>query len=150
MKYNYKQASEGSILLPMVLMLFAATLILFALAEHFYVHILLTKETARYMEAQKFLAEVIPTIEQELSLNAAGIPKPRNQEELLSNIQDWPELNSNTHTYSQLIHQDSNIHTYSTLIVISDSKAEQRLIYELISSCTLADNQCNPLQLTQL
>ena len=145
-----KKPSEGFILLPVVFMLLTATLILFALSQQLYTHILLTKEVHQYLNAETAMTEIIPTIETQLSQTTPDTPNPRDQTELLNNSDTWPSYENKYHIYSQLIHLNNNNAIYSSLIIISDHNAEQRIIYELISACTLADHQCNPLQLTQL
>lgn len=148
-----KKTSEGFVLLPIVLMLIGTVLILFALSQEFTTHILLTKETHQYLDAQNILPEVSIKIEKQLSLVTPHTPDPKNQEDLLAKINTWPSddiENNKIKIYSQLIHLNDTSATYSSLISVADRNAEQRLLYELISICTLADHQCNPLQSTLL
>lgn len=148
--FTYKRSSEGFILLPILSIILLAALILFALIQHFYTHILLTQELQQYLNAERAISPLIDTIEAQLNLIPITTPDPKDQQTLLDNSNNWPHLDENTRTYTQLIHSDSTALIYSTLIAMSDHNAQQRIIFELISICTLAERRCNPLQLTTL
>jgi hypothetical protein len=144
---------EGMVMLPIIILLLAASLILWALAQTMYAHILLTKETQNYFIAQQTFNNIIPLLELQLSADNTQTPTPQDQTELLKHSQDWPELSpqqNNIHFYQQLIHKNNRELIYSTLITLGDHSTHQRLIYELISSCTLAEHRCHPVQSTLL
>ncbi len=148
-----KNPSNGFILLPIVILLLTSALILFALSHAFYTHVLLTKETQRYLNAQIMINEVIDHIEAQLSLQAQATPNPKDPSTLLNDINAWPKITinqNNAHIYSQLIHNDASYLTYESLITTGDHISQSRVIYELISTCTLAAPQCHPVQLTLL
>ena len=148
-----KKPYSGFILLPVLILLLASALILFALSHAFYTHVLLTKETQRYTNAQAAINEVIEHIETQLNLQTATDINPRDAHDLLNNINAWPILTINqnqAHIYSQLIHNDDSHLTYTSLIAIGDNISQSRVIYKLISICTLAVHHCRPVQLTLL
>jgi hypothetical protein len=97
--------------------------------------------------------KIVDDIEMQLSLQTATDPNPKNPSDLLNDINAWPKIaiNQNTaHIYSQLIHNDDSDLTYASLITIGDHISQRRVIYELISTCTLALHHCRPVQLTLL
>lgn len=147
---NYKNHSEGFILLPMLFMLLTAAIILMSLTHHFYAHVLFNKEVRYYFAAEAHLTDHLTEIEHDLSYLNEGTPDTQNQEVLFAQLDDWPKLDAQLSYYSQLIHKNEDALIYSTLLVSHDNLAATRLKYELISSCTLADHACHPLQLTSM
>lgn len=148
-----KNPSKGFILLPVLILLLASALILSALSHAFYTHVLLTKEVQRYMNAQSRVNEIIDNIETQLSLEHPIDPNPQNPETLLKDINAWPTTSTHQnkiHTYSQLIHKNDTHLTYESLLTIGDETSQSRVIYELVSICTLAAPHCHPVQLTLL
>lgn len=148
---NSTNPSKGFVLLPLLIMLLCCSLILISLSQNFYNHITLSKETELYFNAQNQNPKIEKQIEQQLSILSPKPASPIDESQLLNQINTWPSFeidNQTIHNYNQLIQQTQDNLFYVSLINISDTKAEQRLIEQLISICSLADHHCHPVELT--
>ena len=157
LKKHYKPQPDGFILLPMLLILLSLILLLSLQMEHFYTHVIFTREAIDYFEAEQALIKILPEIEKKLKITKEIRAQPENQETRLKNYQLWPSFSVNHYIVRYQI-QGVQVLTdavrsewyYSSLIVLGDHVVPKRIVYELISLCSLAESRCRPLQLTKI
>ena len=148
-----KTQRGGFVVLPVLLIILSLMLLLPVVTEQFYTHTLLAESAATYFRAQKILAQNLPEIEAMLPKLPHSHPQPQDQKVRLETYAGWQSFKVGQYTLryqTELIRlltaNDDDVAIYSTLIGIDTEATPKLLLYELISTCALAEHVCRPLQ----